>query len=466
MELKTLYNQIENPIEDLNVIQELVSMYSHSIDDPLGFYTSLVKFRKGNNLGYDETGADKFVSSIFNKWKKNVLSMTKEEFAQLYLSGAVGEDFIKLRNTLKHVPDASTDLETRALYRYACQNDRELRRTLEKYSWDALRGNSPWIHVCSRYISAKRDPYPEIEHRLYLNVSSLDVFKVALKIVEKCESANLIYYFKFDPGATRDDSIVIYSSTEKLSRYIEIVRAIVEEIPGLTSRIKEPPILTGKIDGWIGYGTEPLPDPNGERNSFNGVRASIIEKAIEKEAAKWVMNHRNNLVMYKNKKMRIYDYFIEKCFEHFKRFGVLTLSGVLDKYRKDIFGALKAVTDDLLLDFYNGNQDLDTYYLRLTADDKLDFDSSMIKHAIKKVLANLLNEDSDFLLSVQSTIKCFARQNGVDAERFCFDIRVAEKINEGDIDFYFQDIQQVVNQIENKGIEAPKKLTFRKEQNN
>ena len=39
--------------------------------------------------------------------------------------------------------------------------------------------------------------------------------------VELCDEHHLPYYFKFDQFANRDDTIVIYSSTENLTKYVE-----------------------------------------------------------------------------------------------------------------------------------------------------------------------------------------------------------------------------------------------------
>ncbi len=111
-------------------------------------------------------------------------------------------------------------------------------------------------------MTAKKDQYPSIEHRLYLDIESLDTYKMTTYLVEKCDEHHLPYYFKFDQYADRDDTIVIYSSTENLTKYVEILHEIKKEHPELISRTKEPPVLTGKIDGWIGYGSEPATSPD------------------------------------------------------------------------------------------------------------------------------------------------------------------------------------------------------------
>ena len=50
--------------------------------------------------------------------------------------------------------------------------------------------------------------------------------------------------------------------------------------------MKDPPLLTGRIDGWIGYGSEPNKSIDGKKTSFNKKRATIIEKVTVHEAVK------------------------------------------------------------------------------------------------------------------------------------------------------------------------------------
>lgn len=51
--------------------------------------------------------------------------------------------------------------------------------------------------------------------------------------------------------------------------------------------MKNPPILTGKINEFIWYGSE----PKIEKNSFNKKRSQSIEKAIDNENKKWIMKN-------------------------------------------------------------------------------------------------------------------------------------------------------------------------------
>lgn len=316
MELMELYNQIHNPIDDISVIEKLINAYANNLKGFGGYYGQLTKtVQKEHNKGqYYREDADRFYAMLFNKWKNSIVAMTRDEFVELYKQGSYGQDFIKMRNYLKNIPDVSTMKEADEIF-YGSKGDKELEDALEKYSWKSFGGGSGWIHVCSRYLTAKKDQYPNVEHRLYLDTESLDTYKMTTYLVEKCDEHNLPYYFKFDQYADRDDTIVIYSSTENLTKYVEILQEIKREHPELVSRAKEPPVLTGKIDGWIGYGSEPAKTPDGQRHSFNEIRAKVLENSIGKVTKQWIMNHRNQQITYQGQKMLFQEYIAMKSTE-------------------------------------------------------------------------------------------------------------------------------------------------------
>ena len=179
MELIELYNQVENPIEDPKVIEKLINAYANSAKKFGGFYGQLTKtVEKEYNKGqHDTADTDQFYSMMFNKWKNSIVSLTKEQFAELYKNGSYGQDFIKMRNFLKTVPDVTSQKEANDIF-FGKYSDKELEDAIEKYRWTAFGDSSGWVHVCSRYVTAKQDKYPNIEHRLYLDTESLDTYKM------------------------------------------------------------------------------------------------------------------------------------------------------------------------------------------------------------------------------------------------------------------------------------------------
>ena len=272
-----------------------------------GFYSSLVETTEKEYVGkYNTDESNKFYATAFNKWKNGIVSLTKEEFEQLKARKSYDDRLIKLRNYLKTVPDVTTEEEATKIMSQKFQDD-DLNDAMDDYRWDSTSWGTGWLHVKSRYLNGKRGTDFPISHRLYLNVEPVDIHKVANELIKKCDEYNVPYYFKFDEFGNRDDTLVVYSDTEKLPFYINMLKEIAKENPEIKSRSKRPPILTGKIDGWIGYGSEPEVR-NGKRSSFNLVRSDCIEKAIDEEYENWFSLNENKKINYQGKEITLMDY--------------------------------------------------------------------------------------------------------------------------------------------------------------
>lgn len=462
MELMEIYNQIHNPIDDPRVIEKLINAYANLSKGFGGYYGQLTKtVQKEHNKGqYYREDADRFYAMLFNKWKNSIVAMTRDEFVQLYRKGSYGQDFIKMRNYLKNVPDVSTMKEADEIF-YGNKGDKELESALDKYSWKSFGGGSGWTHVCSRYLTAKKDQYPNVEHRLYLDTESLDTYKMITYLVEKCDEHHLPYYFKFDQYANRDDTIVIYSSTENLTKYVEILQEIKKEHPDLVSRAKEPPVLTGQIDGWIGYGSEPSKTPDGKRQSFNEVRAKTLEYSIGTVTKQWIMSHRNQEITYQDQKLSFQDYVamksaeklvadLEKRFLYYeekdkkeaqrngKTYNQLTVIDRLgyalqdvrsSQFKQSVYRILKDHMGTLLPRICNGSyKDIDAINMNVRNGKKITFSGDDLETIIQRLSVNIAKNDPNFIPTVQATIKKEASQYGIDSEKFCFDTKTREKM--------------------------------------
>ena len=505
MELIELYNQVENPIEDPKVIEKLINAYANSAKKFGGFYGQLTKtVEKEYNKGqHDTADTDQFYSMMFNKWKNSIVSLTKEQFAELYKNGSYGQDFIKMRNFLKTVPDVTSQKEANDIF-FGKYSDKELEDAIEKYRWTAFGDSSGWVHVCSRYVTAKQDKYPNIEHRLYLDTESLDTYKMINLLVEKCDEYHLPYYFKFDQFANRDDTIVIYSSTENLTKYVELLQEIKKEHPDLVSRAKEPPILTGKIDNWIGYGSEPGRTPDGKNHSFNEIRSNAIESAITKITKKWIMDHRNIQIIYQGQKLSFQDYIamkstekliekLENSFinheEYYKKAEQktgktynqndiiaklgYTLQDIRSSVFKDnVYKYIRSQMETCLLSICNGTySDMTSIKMNVRNGKQIYFSGSDLEEIIKELSVNISKNDPNFVKDVHSAIIVNARQYGIDTNKFCFDIKVREKMRlfEAQMHAIQQNHQKIQEQKvvqPTKSVQQPQQVTSSKTENN
>ena len=290
MDLKELYKSIDNPLT-YDTVSKLVDAYSESMGN---VYNSLIHYHsknipKENNSVINPHDKNLFFANCFNVWKRYVLSMSRDEFISLVASGSYDNDFIKLRNYLKHVPDVHSFDEMNEVF-FGNSTPDDIKDLFDKYNWSASELYGSWIHVKSRYLFAKRTRHTKTEHRLYINTDSKCLYKIINLFIKKCLQRQIPFYFKFalDDGS-RDDTIPIYSDSENLLNYIEILKEIKREHPEID--FYEPPLLTGKIDGFIGYGSEPDEKVIGKKDSFNNLRANLIEKTINHHRDVWIKKH-------------------------------------------------------------------------------------------------------------------------------------------------------------------------------
>lgn len=461
MEHSAFYNQIQNPLNDQDILSKLLDVYATSFGSMGGFYGKLTQtVEKEHNKGeYYRADADKFYAMLFNKWKNSIVAMTKEEFIELYKKGSYGYDFIKMRQYLKNVSDVTTMAEANNIF-FGKKGDKELEDALDKYRWSSFGDVSGWVHVCSRYLTAKKDDYPNVEHRLYIDCESLDTYKIINILVEKCDKYQLPYYFKFDQYGNRDDTVVIYSSTENLNKYLNILKEMQKEYPKLISRMKDPPLLTGRIDGWIGYGSEPNKSIDGKKTSFNKKRATIIEKAIDESSKRWInfqleekINVDGRKVLFKDYlSSKITDELIKELEEKYQRVKTRLMNH--SKNSGTAFNEENVIKEvGYTLESLQAKEKISTdistimnkfiIYLRKYGYEKMSSTTidlgngiSLTAHSIEKVIHEISPEipkyDPNFLASLKSKIEFESQISklDIDPEKFCFDVDAVEKIDE------------------------------------
>ncbi len=312
MSLETFYNEVSNPLDNREFLDTVINAYLNTTRTK-GFYGRLVKSHSNEKQYPNEfvmSDKDELYSLLFNEWKNRIVNMSKNEFDYLCRKGYLGNSFPVLRYYLKNIPDVSTYEEVDRIL-HSRYNDKVLDSAMDTYRFTAFGEGSTWNHISSNKISVEKDSFFPIYHRLYLNTEGIDTYKIVAEFTKKCLERNLPYYYKFTEYADREDNIVVYSDTEHLYDYIEILREIKREQQQI--RTLKPPFMSGSIDGWIGYGSEPERKPDGSLQSFNGKRADMLERNIKEAAFRWLDRNKNTNVKKHGKTKNIKDYFADKC---------------------------------------------------------------------------------------------------------------------------------------------------------
>lgn len=305
MKTEELYHSIHNPLDENDFINHVLEAYLNNSDFYSGLIQTRGKQKKDSKNHFYYQMRDAFYLFLFQEWKSGL---------EYYLTHSVN--------------NKKRESEAKALYHYVShleptsyqdvQNildgknapNSYISELLFKYRWDRIYGGSSFTHIDSSYLYARTHKRNPIEHRLYANCDCDIIYFVALEFMKRCKSRMLKFYFKFDDFSDRDDFFVIYSNTKDLAQYYEILEEIREEY-GLDQYLYEPPLLTGKINQWIGYGTEP--NIIGDKYSYSNLREAHLIRCIQKETISWIKSNPNAQVKIGEKSIPYYDYFVS-CF--------------------------------------------------------------------------------------------------------------------------------------------------------
>ena len=406
-----MYEKIENPLNDDEVVRKLIEGYSDELRTK-EYYKKLVQvnYKEKKYTGINMEDKDRLVSQIFNDWKKDLTLNIKDDEIKKY-----NKDFPYLREFLKNTPYVKSAKEFFKIKRKV-DEDEKLEIIYPKYT--PFSHGKSWTYISHNSINPSKYKKIIVDHRLYLNTENIDTYKVMELFRNKCKERELDYHFKFSDIGNRDDTIVIYSDDKKLSKYLEILEEIKKEEPEIVKRAQTPPMLTGKIDGWIGYGSEPKLDEDGNTNSFNNVRSGIIQNAISKETIKWI---RENKELTKED-TGLNEYLTKQIFDDIKDKDKYRMDKSFDEpeFQEKLLKRLEKEIEKNKSELLEGKFDK----IKEFNIDGLDIevDSEMIQRAFRPFSKKILKKDPSFLEKVRDAIKEEGLANGIDSEKFCFDI--------------------------------------------
>lgn len=443
MKMMDLYNNIKNPLDDSKTMERLLEIYSSDQN----FYDGLIKtdIPSDSRAFYTKADRDKFYSDMFNKWKRSIVNMTEGYYKQLLASGVVESDFLKLRSFLKTYPDIKTAAE---MNNAGSEVGGEIVDIIDKYMWGELL--SSWCHVSSEKINIGQptESLGKISHRLYICVPTDIQDKIASELVTLYESANMPYYFKFMPYEVRNDQIVIYSSTENLVKNIDILNKLDAKLE-VSKKFGTPPLLSGKINNWIGYGSEPQ-KVNGKKTSFNEKREKIIEQSFESVTKNWIKFNANKSVVMNGKNAQVVECIVNMMVDNLiteqtrrylfrkenhqkkaerentkfneldvvKEVGYSLANINAPVYRENVF---KLIYNSIVSNITNGNFEC-SIKIPLLYEKSKELRTSDLMNAVSKFAKFIPSIDSEYLFAVRNRIINDSKAVGIDSNNYCFDV--------------------------------------------
>lgn len=426
-----LYNYIDNPLTD-ELLYHLVECYSKNEN----VHSHIVNAHNKNSEQrmIDE---DELYEFLFEKWKRNILSLSESYMQKLFNNRIIEKDFWDLKKLLNNLAPITTKKE----YMDLILNN----KLIYKYGWQSIGNKTSWTHINSSLLNAWKSPHFLIEHKLCLNCPQPYIEKIVYLLLKEFEARRIPYHLKFDTSGKRDDSIVIYSNTTYLDEFIQSIRKTRLYNKELFSNIQEAPLLMGKIEPWLGYASE---TKDYKKMTFSEIRSNIIYSSIKSCLRKWVYENKYLKIKSGNKDIYFCD-FISSCLANiviskYKK----TYNKYIEEGREKDFYEHHGLTKE---DLYSPNlkklleekispnilEMLRAYYnkelipcinIRTVDWKKITVTNEDLKNTIKALSLQILKNYPYVMDLIKSEIENQCNIHNVDFNKFCFDITRREAL--------------------------------------
>lgn len=427
-----LYGDISNPIDDDSVLGSIVYAYSNNNSLYKGITNINNKNRVKDYFSYEDN--NKLYVMIFNEWKNTIIRTVMGDMSRRdesskkmllalarYLSNKFPTTYAEVKKIIS--PESVKDSILKdALYCFACSDINE-----ENKYWNFV--DSMRIH----HVGVNKN---EVQHRLYVNCDSTYIHKIIYEFCNLCIARGIPYYLKYCKEGGRDDCIVFYCPTEQLGDYINILRSI-KYVSNINQHIHKPPVLTGVVDGWIGYGSEP---DESSRDSFNSKRATHLSDCIFSVTHKTMLDKLNIYVKDRRKIILSYeDYLIRKIVNKKREFlKRIIRDGKVDQGFSledlDSHEFENAIRSVLKNNFYNNLNSFENFNIPFK-NGSITISYTDYMSVVKEQALFLFNNVSEYRNALRSEIKATSERIGIDPDNYSFDISQAKTLGKNSVMF-------------------------------
>lgn len=312
---RQFYQDVQSPDVDENLLQIIEKCKGlQPLQFAAGSNCNFCNFSTRNTKAIPDDIFDKFEEFLFQEQLRNLKKINPNSLKIQYR-----DELIKLQNELSITNYTLKDKEK------MLSNPIYGNLLTKLIPSSELKGEGAGIVFNSKNINFTKQHIPC--HRLYINVdgkASLDFVKI---FIQNFDANNLPYIIKNTltdiDGQTRSDLVVIYLDDMTLKYGINLCEHIKEKVPSIANSIDNPPVLTGKYHGWIGYGFE----SNESFCSFNQRMYDILFTSVGKGLGKEALSIYNNYMS---------DYDSNKSFfTNFKKHFLTALTTSTLKFNAD-----------------------------------------------------------------------------------------------------------------------------------
>lgn len=417
-----IYENMENTIND-DILYDLVKVYSK--EENIHQFLINKNNKKPSTI---QNHYDELYTFLFYIWRRSILKLTDNDIKKLVKENIVKDDYLKLRDILSSTHHINSNEEYEELIKKE--------PLINKYGWHNSGKDSSWNYISAASLFAWQDynPHP-IEHKLCLNCDNQCIEEIVYHITYECHLRNLPFYIKYDKTGTRDDSIVIYSNTKNLDEYIGVLRKTRLYNKGLFKHVHEAPLLTGKIEDWLGYASE-TKDYN--KMSFSEVRANIIRFSIKNALINWVYENKGLKINSGNTEV-YFDYYLSRCLAavvinrykedykelknkdlFFEYYGITIQEVCSNEFKEKLIDLLKHKMSSIINSRYNHelfpNITINTSNYKKIVVTEVDY-----KNTVKQISPQIFKNCPSFTTEIKKQLEHYCKINDVDINKFCFD---------------------------------------------
>ncbi len=288
--VEALYNLYKTG--DIGVIDSKYISYFQTLDPEY-----ICKFLVSDELNGAKIGANKKSDlSIFNKNttdkmsfknyknKDEIVKSIKNPIDDLTVMETLFDKFMKKGDAYSKLinEDAAKILPSRSTVEnfenfFEMNIDKEIKK-------HPVFSQGDFLHVYGKGGTSK------INSRLYLNFDSYDdAYNFIMKFTQEADKQNVPFYLKTPRILTEDlvnsndlsrvnraETVVIYTNDNNIANHVGLINDVMKN--NKSFKVSNPPVASGKINGYIGFGQE----CQGGRRSYNDIRSDVIETSFKK----------------------------------------------------------------------------------------------------------------------------------------------------------------------------------------
>lgn len=466
-----LYNNIENPLNNDRVIKEIIEAYASP-----SFSNALLKTNSSSSeVISNQAEVDKLYAKLFNTWKHSILTLKPEQIKTAIARGIYDKSIYKLYDLLKKIPDATTMKDVNKVFTKDYK-DSELVKAISQYRWDSNSTFSETM-INARSVYAKKIPSLNPEHELYINSANYDLHKFANIFIDKCTEMDLPYHFKISEHNNCDNKITIYSDSKSLRQYIDVLSKIEKEYPEIIKRCGEPPIISGHITNWLGYGRAKV--SNTGKLEYLPTRIRVLEKSLDEELRNWYKENKDQIsIKDKNgKAISLVQYLslqicrdevakMIKClpksdFEkqfNMENYGYTEEVLTSSQFRKKLYTSITSKMTKIIDEYSNGRP-LSTDITISFANGKTHtISKTRIIDEIKKSIKMVSSVDNSFTEKVKARIIENSKQEGIDSSNYCFNQKPTKPKSTNKKDIVLTQLLNIKKLASQYGCQYPREL--------